>query len=154
MSEITEITSVAQWESIQESASPNTLLIAVFYAPQSASCAQLTTHLSTLATENEYATAGLTSTRWVCINVEQLIDLGEAYNVTSVPLMVLLRDGKVLEKVASSDMAKLRTAIDAHNQMGGATVTHSGPTGTNSHLANASGASEEPPTEDASRLQC
>lgn len=153
MSEITEITSVAQWKSIQESASPATLLIVFFYSPQSASCAHLTSNLSKLATEYEYATSGLTSTRWISINVEELVDIGEAYDVTTVPLMFLLRDGQVLEKVASSDIAKLQTAIDTYNQMGGVTVTHTGPTGTNSHLADATAASEEPPTEDASRIQ-
>jgi len=89
-----------------------TLLIASFHATWAAPCAQMATVLSTLA--SEYPVTEPLSTQWASINAEDLSDISEAYDVTAVPYLVLLRDGQVVETVSGSSAAKVRTAIENH----------------------------------------
>jgi len=111
MSEIKEITSLPQWESHLSSLPPATLLVVSFHAPWAAPCAQMATVLSALAAGYP-ASDG--STSWVSINAEDLSDISETYNVTAVPFLVLVRDGKVLETVSGSSAVKVRAAIEKH----------------------------------------
>lgn len=112
MSTIKEITSIAEWERHIETLPQNTLLIMSFHAPWAAPCAQMATVLSTLATD--YPVTDPPETSWVSINAEELSDLSEAYNVTAVPFLVLIRNGKVLETVSGSSAVKVRNAIETH----------------------------------------
>jgi Grx4 family monothiol glutaredoxin len=50
----------------------------------------------------------------VSINAEDLSEISETYNVTAVPFLVLIRDGKVLETVSGSSAVKVRAAIEKH----------------------------------------
>lgn len=153
MSAITEITSVAEWEqALDYYASPSTLVIAYFQAPQSAPGAEIAKPLSTLAAE--YSASDRADTKWFSINIEKLPEMGDAYSVSRVPSVVLLRNGKLVEAVESSDVTKVRAAIENHTQEGSSAapknIPHT-PDGTSSHLADASGASEEPGAEDLQR---
>ncbi|KAL2018958.1 hypothetical protein VTK56DRAFT_10252 [Thermocarpiscus australiensis] len=112
MSTIKEITSVDDWEKHVSSLPASTLLIVSFHAPWAAPCAQMATVLSTLA--SEYPVSDPPSTSWVSINAEELSDISEAYDVTAVPFLVLIRNGQVLETVSGSSAAKVRSAIEAH----------------------------------------
>lgn len=112
MSTITEVTDTVQWNQVLDSAAPSTLLVVSFHAPWAAPCAQMATVLSTLA--SEYPVASPPSTQWFSINAEELSDISEAYDVTAVPFLVLLRGGQVLETVSGSNAVKVRTAIETH----------------------------------------
>ncbi|KAH6895160.1 thioredoxin-like protein [Thelonectria olida] len=112
MSTITEVTSIPEWEQVLASVPATTLLIVSFHAPWAAPCAQMATVLSTLA--SEYPVADPPTTKWVSINAEDLSDISEAYDVTAVPFLVLLRNGKVVETVSGSSAVKVRTAIETH----------------------------------------
>lgn len=112
MSKITEIETEAQWEQLLGSLPPTTLLVVSFHAPWAAPCAQMKTVLETLAAE--YPVDEPATTKWVSVNAEELSDISEAYDVTAVPFLVLIRGGKVLETVSGSSAVKVRTAIETH----------------------------------------
>ncbi|MBV5325235.1 MAG: hypothetical protein J0626_08180, partial [Rhodospirillaceae bacterium] len=105
MSTITEVTSQSQWEQLLGSVPPSALVIISFHAPWAAPCAQMATVLSTLEPP---------STVWASVNAEDLSDISETYDVTAVPFLVLLRNGKVVETVSGSSAVKVRTAIETH----------------------------------------
>ncbi|KXX75432.1 Monothiol glutaredoxin-4 [Madurella mycetomatis] len=127
MSTIKEITRVEDWEQHLSSLPPPTLLIASFHAPWAAPCKQMAIVLSTLA--SEYPVSEPPSTSWVSINAEELSDISEAYDVTAVPFLVLIRGGKVLETVSGSSAAKVRDAIERHaSKTGAATIADAGAT--------------------------
>ncbi|KAK7426875.1 glutaredoxin [Neonectria magnoliae] len=117
MSTISELTSISEWEQVLASVPPTTLLVVSFHAPWAAPCAQMATVLSTLA--SEYPVSDPPTTKWVSINAEDLSDISEAYDVTAVPFLVLLRNGKTLETVSGSSALKVRTAIETHAQRSG-----------------------------------
>ncbi|KAM7214678.1 Thioredoxin-like fold [Rhypophila decipiens] len=112
MSTIQAITSIEGWEQHVSSLPSSTLLIVSFHAPWAAPCAQMANVLSTLA--SEYPVTEPLSTSWVSIDAEELSDISELYNVTAVPFLVLVRDGKVLETVSGSSAVKVRDAIESH----------------------------------------
>jgi Grx4 family monothiol glutaredoxin len=118
MSTITEIETDEQWQQVLSSAPASTLLIASFHAPWAAPCAQMATVLSTLA--SEYPVTEPLSTKWVSINAEELSDISEAYDVTAVPFLVLLRNREVVETVSGSSAVKVRTAIEKYAKKDGA----------------------------------
>ena len=96
---------------------PTTLLIASFHAPWAEPCAQMAKVLSTLA--SDYPVTDPLGTKWVSVNAEELSDVSEAYDVTAVPFLVLLRNGKVVETISGSSAVKVRTAIETHAQTSG-----------------------------------
>ena len=121
MSTITEVTSIPQWEQLLASIPSSTLVIVSFHAPWAAPCAQMATVLSTLA--SEYPVTEPPTTKWVSINAEELSDISEAYDVTAVPFLVLLRNGQVVETVSGSSALKVRNAIELHAQKASAGET-------------------------------
>lgn len=112
MSELTEITSEDNFNSILSSASPSTLLVLSFHAPWAAPCAQMKTILTTLA--STYPPNDPPTATFLSINAEDLPEISESYDVTAVPFLVLIRDGKTLETVSGSDAAKVRDAVERH----------------------------------------
>lgn len=118
MSTITDIASTAQWDETIQSLPPTALLVVSFHAPWAAPCAQMATVLSTLA--SDYPVTEPLSTKWVSVNAEDLSDISEAYDVTAVPFLVLIRNGQVVETVSGSSAVKVRTAIENHAQSAGA----------------------------------
>lgn len=121
MSTITEISSDAQWEQTLQSLPPSALLVVSFHAPWAAPCAQMATVLSTLA--SEYPVTEPLNTKWVAVNAEELSDISEAYDVTAVPFLVLIRGGQVIETVSGSSAVKVRTAIENHAKNAGPQTT-------------------------------
>lgn len=88
----------------------NSLLVLYFKAAWAAPCAQMTTVLQTLA--STYPADG--KVKFLSIDAENLPDISEAYDVTSVPYIVLQRAGKTLETISGSDAAKVRGAVETH----------------------------------------
>ncbi|KAF4122567.1 Glutaredoxin-related protein [Geosmithia morbida] len=123
MSKISEIESEEQWEQLLASLPPTTLLITSFHAPWAAPCAQMATVLETLA--SEYPVSEPPATKWVSLNAEELSDISEAYDVTAVPFLVLIRNGQVLETVSGSSAVKVRAAIETHAGTPGAAAPSS-----------------------------
>ncbi|KAI9846513.1 MAG: monothiol glutaredoxin grx4 [Sclerophora amabilis] len=109
MATLTEITSEPSFEETTSSLSPSTLLLLYFHTPWAAPCAQMRTILTTLAPS--YSPS---NTSFLSINAEDLPDVSERYDVSAVPFLVLIKDGKVLETVSGSDATKVREAIERH----------------------------------------
>lgn len=116
MSTVQEITSDEAFEQHLSSLNPSTLLVLSFHTPWAAPCAQMNTVLSTLA--SSYPVTDPLSTSWISVNAEDLPDVSDAYDVTAVPFLVLIKGGKVLETVSGSDAAKVRTAIEKFAKAG------------------------------------
>jgi len=112
MSSLTEVTDQTQFERLVSSTPANTLLILSFYAPWAAPCAQMNTVLATLAASYPLTTPPKTT--WLSIIAEELPDASEAYDVTAVPFLVLIRNKKVLQTLSGSDASKVRVAIEEH----------------------------------------
>lgn len=117
MSTMTEVTSLSQWEQLLGSVPRSALLVVSFHAPWAAPCAQMATVLATLA--SEYPVTEPPSTVWASINAEDLSDISEAYDVTAVPFLVLVRGGAVVETVSGSSAVKVREAIEKHARADG-----------------------------------
>ncbi|RCI11438.1 hypothetical protein L249_7330 [Ophiocordyceps polyrhachis-furcata BCC 54312] len=116
MSTITEITSSSQWDQLLSSAPASALLVVSFHAPWAAPCAQMAKVLSTLA--SEFPVTEPPTTVWASINAEDLSEISQMYDVTAVPFLVLLRDGRVVETVSGSSAVKVRAAIETHARGG------------------------------------
>ncbi|KAI9838703.1 MAG: hypothetical protein M1819_005017 [Sarea resinae] len=112
MSTVTEITTDAEFSQHTSSLAPSTLLVLNFHTPWAAPCAQMSTVLSTLA--SSYPPANPPTVSFVSINAEDLPDISEAYDVTAVPYLVLIRGGQILETVSGSDATKVRDAVERH----------------------------------------
>jgi thiol-disulfide isomerase/thioredoxin len=117
-----DITTDAEFSSLIQYANPTTLTILYFHTPWAAPCAQMKTILTTLASTYP-ADAPLS---FLSINAEDLPDISENYDVTAVPYLVLLRDGKTLETVSGSDAAKVRAAVEKHAGAAGAGAAAAG----------------------------
>jgi Grx4 family monothiol glutaredoxin len=112
MSQITEITSDAEFHSHVSSLPPTTLLAISFHTPWAAPCKQMSDILSALA--QTYPTTSPPTISFVSLNAEDLPDISESYDVTAVPFLALQRDGKVLERISGCDATKVRDAVDRH----------------------------------------
>ena len=117
MSGLTEISSEDTFNSTLSSASPSTLFVLSFHAPWAAPCAQMKTILTTLA--STYPLNDPPTVAFFSINAEDLPEISESYDVTAVPYLVLLREGKTLETVSGSDAAKVRNAVERHANSSG-----------------------------------
>ncbi|KAI9731951.1 MAG: monothiol glutaredoxin grx4 [Cirrosporium novae-zelandiae] len=120
MSTITEITSAPDFNSHVASLPHSTLFVISFHTPWAAPCAQMRTVLSTLA--STYPPTNPPTISFLSINAEDLPEISETYDVTAVPFLVLVRDGKVLETVSGSDASKVRDAVERHSGKESASV--------------------------------
>lgn len=110
MATLQEISDESQFQKTKE-ANPSALLVIYFQAAWAAPCTQMTTVLQTLASTypNDW------SVLFLSIDAENLPDISESYDVTSVPYIVLEKDGKSVETINGSDAAKVRSAIEKHS---------------------------------------
>lgn len=112
MSTLYEITSEEEFDSTLKSAYPSTLLVLSFHTPWAAPCTQMRTILETLACT--YPVKDPPTVSFLSINAEDLPEISESYDVTAVPFLVLLREGKILETLSGSDASKVRDAVEKH----------------------------------------
>ena len=119
MSSIIDVTDDATFNSHISSLPPNTIAAISFHTPWAAPCKQMRLILETLASSYPPQTPPAIS--FLSIDAEELPDVSEVYDVTAVPLLVLQRDGKVLESVSGSDASKVRDVVERHAGKGGNT---------------------------------
>ncbi|KAI9856964.1 MAG: monothiol glutaredoxin grx4 [Trichoglossum hirsutum] len=121
MSRVQEITTDASFHRYLSTSPPNTLLVLNFHTPWAEPCKQMSSVLSALAASYPPASPPLVS--FLSIDAEELPDVSEKYDVSAVPLLVLLRDGKVLQTVSGSGAAMVRDAVERHAGKGAAATT-------------------------------
>jgi Grx4 family monothiol glutaredoxin len=90
----------------------SSLLVIYFHAPWAAPCKQMATVLEALA--STYPVESPPSTTFVSVNAEDLGTVSEAYDVTAVPYIVLLKGGKPVATIAGSDAAKVRATVEQY----------------------------------------
>ena len=112
MAKMIEITSNHELDEHLSDTPERTIVVLYFYATWAIPCAQMHKILSN--TKAAYARSPSYTLSILSINAEQLLDLSDRFNVTSVPFLVILKAGKVLETVSGSDNSTVRNAIERH----------------------------------------
>lgn len=88
------------------------LAVIYFHAPWAEPCKQMSTILSTLASTYEVSQPPRIS--FLGLDAEEVGEVSEKYDVTQVPLVVLQKNGQVVESVTGTDASKLRNAVEKH----------------------------------------
>jgi thioredoxin-like negative regulator of GroEL len=91
---------------------PACLVVIYFHAPWAAPCQQMSSILSALASTYQPTTPP--SISFVSLDAEEVSEVSEQYDVTQVPLVVLQKDGKVVDSVTGTDAQKVRAAVEKH----------------------------------------
>ncbi|KKK21885.1 hypothetical protein P175DRAFT_0502168 [Aspergillus ochraceoroseus IBT 24754] len=125
MSTLLEITSEEAFSVHVKSLPPSTLLVLYFHAPWAAPCKQMRDVLSALA--SQYPVVSPPTVSFVSIDAENLVDISEMYDVSVVPFVVFVRDGKQLESISGSSAVEVRAAVERYAGFG----TSAGPDGAN-----------------------
>ena len=115
MASLIDIDSEATFQDTISSTPSTTLTVLYFHTPWAAPCAQMTEVLKTLAsTYTAPPSTDSPTPKFLSIDAEDFPDISESYDVTAVPFVVLIRDGKTLETISGSDAAKVRAAVEKH----------------------------------------
>lgn len=110
MASLIDIESESSFNSFVKDKPSSATLVLYFKADWAEPCKQMQTILSTLA--STYPADG--SISFLCIDAEALPEISETYDVSSVPYIVIQKDGKTLETVSGSDPNKVRAAVEKH----------------------------------------
>ncbi len=78
----------------------------------------MSTILSTLA--STYDLSSPPRIAFYSLDAEEVSEVSDKYDVTQVPLVVLQKDGRVVESVTGTDAGKVRGAVERHVGDGGA----------------------------------
>ncbi|KAK3713454.1 glutaredoxin [Vermiconidia calcicola] len=93
------------------------LAVIYFHAPWAEPCKQMSTILSTLA--STFPSTSPPRISFLSLDAEEVSDVSEDYDVTQVPLVVLQKDGQVVESITGTDAAKVRSAVEKHTSAAG-----------------------------------
>ncbi|KAK3670560.1 glutaredoxin [Recurvomyces mirabilis] len=88
------------------------LSVIYFHAPWAEPCKQMSTILSTLA--STYQPGNPQRIAFFGLDAEEVSDISERYDVSQVPLMVLQKDGQVVDSITGTDASKVRNAVEKH----------------------------------------
>ncbi|CBX95735.1 similar to monothiol glutaredoxin-4 [Plenodomus lingam JN3] len=110
MSSIREITDEDHFQSTVAALPSSTLAVIYFHAPWAKPCEQMSLILSTLA--STYPPDAPIA--FLALNAEDIPEISEQYDVTSVPFVVLQKDGRTLETVSGADAARTRAAVEKY----------------------------------------
>ncbi|KAK5117662.1 hypothetical protein LTR62_005085 [Meristemomyces frigidus] len=88
------------------------LAVIYFHAPWAEPCKVMSNILDTLA--STYQPSNPQRIAFYGIDAEEVSDISEKYDVTQVPLIVLQKDGKVVDSITGTIASTVREAIEAH----------------------------------------
>lgn len=92
--------------------SSDCLAVIYFHAPWAEPCKQMGTILSTLA--STYPATNPQRIAFLSLDAEEVSEVSENYDVTQVPLVVLQKNGQVVDSVTGTDASKVRNAVEQH----------------------------------------
>lgn len=107
-----QITASTDLPPLLSTLSPTGLAVLYFQTPWAEPCKQMTTVLETLA--STYDSTSPPNILFTSIEAEQCADTSEEYSIESVPHVVLVRQGKVVESIGGKDAARVRAAVEKH----------------------------------------
>lgn len=91
---------------------PSCLVVLYFHASWAEPCKQMSSVLTALATTYKPSTPPQIA--FLSLDAEDVAEVSEQYDVTQVPLVVLQKGGRLLEKYAGTDATKVRNMIERH----------------------------------------
>lgn len=109
---VTPITTDTDFSHQTSSLPPSALAVIYFHAPWAEPCKQMSTILDTLA--STYSETDPPRIAFFSLDAEEVSEVSETYDVTQVPLVVLQKDGQVVESVTGTDASKVRNAVEKH----------------------------------------
>ncbi|KAK0920442.1 glutaredoxin [Friedmanniomyces endolithicus] len=109
---VTPINTESDFEEQTSSLPSSCLAVIYFHAPWAEPCKQMSIILSTLA--STYAPGDPQRIAFFGLDAEEVSEVSEQYDVTQVPLVVLQKDGKVVESITGTDASKVRNAVEKH----------------------------------------
>ncbi|KAK4545731.1 hypothetical protein LTR36_002685 [Oleoguttula mirabilis] len=109
---VTPITTDADFAHHTSTLPPSCLAVIYFHAPWAEPCKQMSTILSTLA--STYPETDPPRIAFLSLDAEEVSEVSEQYDVTQVPLVVLQKDGKVVDSVTGTDASKVRYVVEKH----------------------------------------
>ena len=109
---ITPIATETDFEHYTSSLPSSCLAVIYFHAPWAEPCKQMSTILSTLA--STYNASDPPRIAFLSLDAEEVSEVSEKYDVTQVPLVVLQKDGQVVEAITGTDASKVRNAVEKH----------------------------------------
>ncbi|KAK5744751.1 glutaredoxin [Elasticomyces elasticus] len=113
--EVTPIESETAFEEQTGSLPPSCLAVIYFHAPWAAPCKQMSTILSTLASTYQPTPSGSApQIAFFSLDAEEVSEVSEQYDVTQVPLVVLQKNGEVVDSITGTDASKVRKAVEKH----------------------------------------
>ncbi|WBW71772.1 CIA machinery monothiol glutaredoxin Grx4 [Schizosaccharomyces osmophilus] len=118
-----EISSIDHFQEILQKDNEQALILN-FYAPWAAPCQQMNQVFDQFAKDTQEAT-------FLKIEAEKFSDIAESFDITAVPLFVLIHGQKVLARISGANPQKLKSAIDEYIrpiiQQSSATPSSNGP---------------------------
>ena len=110
MPSLRDIADEADFHAAVAALPPATVAVLYFHAPWAKPCEQMSVILAALA--STYPPDAPIA--FLALNAEDIPDVSEQYSVTSVPFVVLQRDGRTLDTVSGADAARTRAAVEKY----------------------------------------
>lgn len=98
------------------------LSVVHFATDWAAQCQQVTDVLSELAKLPDFSSG---QTKFYTCDAEKLSDVSLKYKVSSVPTVVLYKDGNQVDRVDGADVAKISSIVKSHNSNKGLSASNS-----------------------------
>lgn len=101
------VATVASKEEFQSALQHSGLVVVDFFATWCGPCKMIAPLLDKFS--NEYSSA-----KFIKVDVDELSEVAQEYEVSSMPTILFFKDGKVVEKVVGANPAALKQALGNH----------------------------------------